>query len=398
MHAIPDDITAGFYSDPADLSNLRLIDRASVEHSAATLQALSAHDLDDRPLVIAVGTGGTLSMKEEGGIRSPDLDFNAIFERTDPSLRERFCVLGLDAFKLDSAQMDYTHVQDIAICLCYLWKICQTHKIPLNGFLILHGTDTLSFAGAAMSLIMGQGLPFSIVYTAAQKSIQTPINDAGINIRNALYTLESLSQNEMAEVVLVMGAQALLCSAAIKVHDHHSNAFAAPIHHPIADFSSLHYPVRLAPFLNPRRRTPFKPTIWQGAYSHTLVISSYLGFDPAIVRRQVEDPHVRAVLLYSYGAGTLYDGIIDAVMAGAALKNCPVFVVSPVNTDFKVVYESAKTVVDRGAIPLYMTLPAALAKIEIALRLHGDNIDAIGRFMTVNYVGEIPNGSAEKPR
>jgi hypothetical protein len=46
--------------------------------------------------------------------------------------------------------------------------------------------------------------------------------------------------------------------------------------------------------------------------------------------------------------------------------------------------------VQEGVIPLYMTMPTALAKIEIALRKYLGNTAAISRFMTDNYVGEIP--------
>lgn len=387
MSPVPVDIASGFLGDPADLSHLQLIDPAKVTALADELAALDAATLGGRKLFIAIGTGGTLSMKEVDGIRTPDLDFAAIFQRVDPGLQHRFHVLGLDAFKIDSAQMDYRHVQDLAVAMCYLW---QRAADKIAGFLILHGTDTLAYSGAALSLMMGQGLPFSIVYTAAQKSIQAPMNDAVRNIRSALYTLEALHDNDMAEVVSVMGSKAFLSSSAIKIHDLSCDALTAPLHPPVADFTMLDYPVKLAGFLKPRRSVPFKPTIWQGAFGHTLIVRSRLGLPPDVISHQIEEPRMQAIILYSYGAGTVYNGIIDVLMDGAQARNLPVFIVSPVNTHYKIVYQSARDLIDRGATPLYMTLPAALAKMEIGLRLHTGDIDGIARFMSSNYVGEVP--------
>jgi hypothetical protein len=65
--------------------------------------------------------------------------------------------------------------------------------------------------------------------------------------------------------------------------------------------------------------------------------------------------------------------------------------VSPVNAEYKVAYASGKDMMNRGVTPLYMTLPAALPKIEIALRMHAGDVAAMARFMTTNYVGEIPS-------
>ena len=78
----------------------------------------------------------------------------------------------------------------------------------------------------------------------------------------------------------------------------------------------------------------------------------------------------------------------------ASARGLPMFVVSPVNARYKVVYESAKRMVERGVVPLNMTLPAALAKIEIALEKFPGDAEAIGAFMQENYVGEVPGDEA----
>lgn len=379
---------AGFAQDPADLSNLQHISPAAVQNFVARLNACTPNG---KKLIAAIGTGGTLSMKIESGIRVPELDLAAIFDHIETSVKTRFEIVGLDAFRLDSSQLDYSYVADLAVALLYVWKHV---KAPIEGFLITHGTDTMAYSAAAMSLMMGPGLPFSIVYTGAQKPIQEPMSDAGVNLRNAMFTLEALNAAAMAEVMIVMGDKAMLGASAVKIDNMKANAFAAPLHQYALNFAALEYPLRLASWLNPRRQAAFAPTVWSDPFSRTLIVNSHLGLDPAMVTRQAEDPHIQAVLLYSFGAGTVYDAVADAIMDAARARGLPVFVVSPVNSEHKAVYESGKKLIDKGVIPLFMTLPAALAKIEIALRLYPGGVDAISNFMKENYVGEIPSADS----
>ena len=382
------DLSTGFLNPVDDLSALTLIDAKAVKDLAEAVNALDENALKGRKLAIMIATGGTLAMKTEGGIRVPHLDFESLLEASDPRLKDSFVVKGLQAFNIDSSQMDYRHTRDMAIAVTWLWR---NIKVPFIGFMVTHGTDTMTYTSAAMSLMMGQGMPFSIVYTGSQRPISEPISDAPINIRNALHTLDTLHKNDMAEVVIAVGDRALLATSAEKVDDMQANAFDSPRHRYVTSFMRLEYPIRLAEWLNPRRRVPFEPTIWQGDFSHTLVVKSTLGLDPRVVARQVAMPEVQAVILYSYGAGTVYEDITEAVMPTANSRNIPVFVVNPVHSDYRVEYLSSFKAIQRGAVPLDMTLSAALAKIEIALRMHMGDVRAMSRFMTSNYVGEIPS-------
>ncbi len=385
------DIEKGFIPFADDLSQLRLVDAQSVRDLAENINSFPPGDLANRKRVIVMATGGTVAMKMENGIRIPAFSCKDIFGLIDPQLQDNFLLHGLNAFNLDSSQMNYMHARDLAIVATYLWR--QIH-VPFLGFLVLHGTDTMAYTSAAMSLMLGQGLPFSIVYTGAQRPINDPINDVTANIRHALYTLEALHARDMAEVVIVMGERALLATSAEKVDDSSINAFAAPRHCYVSNFNRLEYPVRLAEWLNPRRRIPFEPKIWHGDFSHTMVIHSMLGLSPDAVARQVSLPDVHAVILYSYGAGTIYEGILNAVMPLAKQRNMPVFIVNPVNSDYRVEYSSNQLAVLMGAMPLDMTLPSALAKIEIGLRLHPGDVKGMARFMSSNFVGEIAANAA----
>lgn len=393
---LPPDLAAGFLADPDNLDHLVLIDAKAVKQFISDLNAHAAAKKDSRKLVGIIATGGTISMKTVDSVRSPDLDLAGILQQGGGGMAERFDLVGLDAFRIDSSQMDYRHVRDLAIALTHVWENC---KADLAGFLVLHGTDTMAYTAAAFSLLTGQGLPFSVAFTGSQKSVQEPMSDAPANLQHALFTLEALKNADMAEVVVVMGNKAMLATSAMKVDATRVNAFDAPLHQYVATFDTMEYPVRLAPWLNPRRKKAYEPTIWaQAQYAHTLIVHSALGLDPALVARQVADDAVQAVLLFSYGAGTVYDDVTQAIVSVARQRGIPAFVLSPVHAEYKAVYESARDLLQQGVTPLYMTLPTALAKIEIGLRKYPGDRAAISRFMTDNYVGEIPGETSRHSR
>lgn len=377
---------------PDDLTQLKLIDSAAVRKVA---EAIDSAPNNGQRTVVLIATGGTLAMKAEGGVRQPSFDFKQVLAHGNVRLPQGMDVHGLNAFSLDSSQMNYAHTREMAIVVSWLWK---NVKKPIAGFVITHGTDTMSYNAAAMSLITGPGLPCSIVFTGAQKPISEPMNDAAANLRNAFYTLESLAANDMAEVVIVMGDKAMLATSAEKIDDIHANAFDAPRHQYVATFNKMEHPVRLAPWLNPRRKVAFEPTIWHGNYGHTLVLKSHLGLSPAMVQQMMAFEETRAVMFYSYGAGTVYEPLLEVVLAEARKRNVPVFIVNPVHGDYRAEYLSSARAIKMGAVPLDMTLSAALAKLEIALRKHPENPQAVSDFMTRNYVGEIATAASKQDR
>lgn len=382
----------GFLKPADDLSALRHVAPQKVEAFLNEVNSIPASELTGRKLVVALGTGGTISSAmDDKNILMPTLDFAGIISQVAPDLAKLFLIKGLDLFRIDSSQMDYSHVRDQVIIITYLARRLER---PLLGFLVTHGTDTMHYSGAAVSLMTGPGLQYSIVYTGAQKPITAPLSDGRVNIRNALFTLEALSARRMAEVVLVMGDKAFLATGAEKVDDTLANAFDAPIHQSVARFDRLDYPVQLASWLKERRAAPFEPTIWPNDFSQTLVVKSTLGLSPEIVARQARDEAIKAIVIYTFGASTVYQGLVDAIMVPAREHNMPVFAVNPVYGNIRAVYEPGFYMLQQGIIPLYMTLPTTLAKIEVGLRMYENNNDALKEFMQRSYVGEVPSAES----
>jgi L-asparaginase/Glu-tRNA(Gln) amidotransferase subunit D len=287
---LPESTDFSFLETPDDLGLLQLIDPQAIRDLARDVNALTPDELGERKLIILLATGGTLAMRKVNGIRTPAFDWKEVFHPAEGLLLNRLEIRGLNAFNIDSSQMDFRHVQELAITMTWLWR---NITVPFEGFVVTHGTDTMAYSSAALSLMMGQGLPFSVAYTGAQRPLDDPMSDAPINLRNAFYVLESLHRKNMAEVVVVMGTRAILATSAEKVDDTSCNAFDAPWHSYVARLDDVSFPIPLASWLNPRRDMPFAPTIWQGAYAHSLVIKSTMGQDPELLVRQISDEEVK---------------------------------------------------------------------------------------------------------
>lgn len=350
----------------------------------------------DKLFVIGLGTGGTISMaaKEPGGPLAPELDFESIMRKTDPRLNEEFEVQGLDAFATDSSQLEIDDVGDLAIAMCYIWENMKPNiKKRFGGFLVVHGTDTMPKSGNHLEMMLGSNMPFNVVHTGAQKTINEKINDAQDNVKSSLYMIKMLHVNNCAESITVMGGRALLTAGMTKVSDHHSMAMATHMHRDVVDFGALPDPDthKLPAWLREKPGTRrFNPVIYRGP-NRVGQLEAEMQEDPRAIIAAMRFAARKALLLVTYGANT-YDYRAVALIAEEAKKQAmPVFAVSPVNADPKLdVYAAGAELSKAGVTPLYMTREAARAKLMTAFAKHGGDTATIEEFVGDNYVGEIP--------
>lgn len=354
-------------------------------------------DDSEKLFVIGIGTGGTISMsaKEPGGPLEPDLDFGSIMNKAEPRLSQEFEVQGIDAFRTDSSQLEIDDVGDLAISMCYIWeKMKPSLRKRFAGFLVVHGTDTMPKSGNHLEMMLGRNMPFNVVHTGAQKTINNKINDAQDNVKKSFYMLQMLHRNECAESVTVMGGRALLTAGMTKVSDHHAKAMATNMHKDVLDFGELPDPDKdkLPSWLREKPRTKrFNPVVYRGP-NRIGQIEAEMQEDPRAIIAGIRFAARRAILLVTYGANTFDQTTVKLIAAEAKRQGIPVFAVSPVNADPKLdVYAAGLQLLEAGVTPLYMTREAAHAKLMTACAKHGDDIASIEEFVVADFVGEVPN-------
>src|SRR3989339_1171813 len=115
-----------------------------------------------------------------------------------------------------------------------------------EGFVVVHGTNTMGFTAAALSFAL-QGLSKPIILTGAI----LPMNDiAGDGRMNLIFAIRA-AQLDVAEVCVVLGPRVLRGTRAKKVEDSLLQTFDSPRFPPLADFSTG---VRLHPWRIVRRK------------------------------------------------------------------------------------------------------------------------------------------------
>ena len=170
--------------------------------------------------ILLIATGGTIASAEDGDGLSPALTGEEL-ARSVPEI-EGLCELDIvQPMNIDSTNMrpaDWLRIAEV------IRENYDTH----DGFVVLHGTDTMSYTAAALSYLI-QDSPKPIVLTGSQQPMGNPFTDAKINLYQSLvYAVSDRSR----DVSIVFGGYAIAGTRARKQRTMSFNAF-----------NSINYPV-----------------------------------------------------------------------------------------------------------------------------------------------------------
>lgn len=78
--------------------------------------------------------------------------------------------------------MEIDYMADIVIVMGHIYKnISHEAKEFFAGFMVTHGTDTLSLSATYVNAMLGANYPFSVAFVGSQKTIDDQFTDVGIN-------------------------------------------------------------------------------------------------------------------------------------------------------------------------------------------------------------------------
>src|SRR5690606_24569308 len=132
-----------------------------------------------RGRVLIIYTGGTFGMTyNDEGVLIP-FDFSSILEQL-PILRNLQLDLTVASFDppIDSSNINPDH-------WIVIGQLIKDHYNEYDGFLVLHGTDTMAYTASALSFML-EGLNKPVIFTGAQLPISEPRSDARENLITAL--------------------------------------------------------------------------------------------------------------------------------------------------------------------------------------------------------------------
>ena len=171
--------------------------------------------MKEKKKILLIATGGTIACKKSDSGLSPAMTIDEILSYV-PQINDFCQVTSLQLFNIDST--DITPVHWLAIA-----RTIKDNYALYDGFVILHGTDTMAYTAAVLSyLIRNNRKP--VVLTGAQKPVNTDVTDAKTNLFDSfLYCTDSGAHG----VQIVFDGKVIEGTRAKKTHSKSYNAFSS---------------------------------------------------------------------------------------------------------------------------------------------------------------------------
>ena len=164
--------------------------------------------------ILMIGTGGTIASEVGGDGLTPELDAKGLL-RFVPNVAKWCSVDCIQLYNLDSTNIRPENWVGLA-------RVIRENYDRYDGFVISHGTDTMSYTAAALSYLV-QGSPKPIVLTGAQKPIWFDSTDSKRNLTDAfLYACRGCGG-----VQIVFNGNVILGTRARKVRSKSFKAFTS---------------------------------------------------------------------------------------------------------------------------------------------------------------------------
>lgn len=333
--------------------------------------------------ILVIYTGGTIGMcpTESGFQPKPDwLEsvFKLIRELQDPRM---------PSWEL----LEYNPLIDSSNASPELWQkiandIAENYH-HYDGFLVLHGTDTMAYTASAVSFLL-ENLSKPVIFTGSQLPLSEIRSDARQNILNALYIMTYFN---LSEVCIYFDNKLLRANRSVKTSATRYSAFESP-NYPVLAKTGVNIDMRFKHLLAP-------PTATQGFVLHQLKQDIHIasmrlfpGIDFDIVKNILQKP-IQALVIESYGAGNaptnrkdLYELLSQAEQKNILVINCTQCLHGFVNTD---IYETGCMFAANGVVSVAdMTIEAVLTKLYFVLS-QDLTFDQQRKLMAIDIRGEI---------
>ncbi|KAL0819473.1 hypothetical protein ABMA28_007577 [Loxostege sticticalis] len=260
-----------------------------------------------------------------------------------------------------------------------------------DGFVVLHGTDTLSYTASALSF-MFENIGKCIVLTGSQIPIFEPRSDGSDNFVSSLLIAGGLN---IPEVTLFFGSKLFRGNRARKISANNLYAFDSPNCVPLVE-------VGLEFQLN--KKAIFKPKVIEKCRLHAKMSKNvgllriFPSISSSVIKAFVQPP-IEGVVLESYGAGNIpsnrediFEEIREAVKRGVIVVNITQCATGAVASPR---YETGRLLAKCGVVSGYdMTPEAALTKLSYVLSKTELSYQEKIEMMSTNIRGELTTASS----
>ncbi|WP_217693825.1 MULTISPECIES: asparaginase [Thalassotalea] len=324
-------------------------------------------------------TGGTIGMKtsEQGYIPAKGHLIESI-QNMPEFYREEMPEFTLKEYHplIDSSNMTPSDWQRIAD------DIAEKYQ-EYDGFVVLHGTDTMAYTSSALSF-MFENLSKPVIVTGSQIPFSQLRSDGQVNLLNALYIAANYPINEVG---LFFNNRLFRGNRAIKAYADGFNAFDSPNMPPLLE-AGINIKIVAGSIASGSTDTVKMTRITPQPIG---VVHLYPGISHELIANVIQQP-VRALIVRSYGVGNapqderLLALLSDANERGIIVVNCSQCIKGRVNMEG---YATGSALSRCGVISGQdMTLEATLTKLHYLLSQSLTNEQIKGLFIK-NLRGEL---------
>lgn len=345
------------------------------------------HDMTQKSALLLIYTGGTIGMKQDmKDLTLKPFDFSQILDEV-PEIRKFAFKIDTYSFEppIDSSDVEPSLWQDLA-------RLIKEKYEDYDGFIILHGTDTMSYSASALSFML-DGLTKPVIFTGSQLPIGVPRTDGKENLISAVEIASAKDKDghpAVPEVCVCFDSLLMRGNRSTKVNSEVFRAFQSPNFPPLAEAGiNIRY----------NNESIRKPNDWYQSLTintdldtRVSILKIHPGITPEVVRNILCGKDTRAIIMETYGSGNAptRDWFLDIVKESSAMNKIIVNVTQclagTVNMN---IYANGKALERAGVIDGYdSTTESALAKLFYLMGKSRDN-EWVKAMMSRNLKGEI---------
>ena len=246
--------------------------------------------------ILLIYTGGTIGMVKDydSGVLKA-FNFKKLLKNI-PELMQLGCDIDSYSFDtpIDSSNMNTSYWTLIA-------TVIEERYEQYDGFVVLHGSDTMSYTASALSYML-ENLTKPVIFTGSQLPIGDLRTDAKENLITSIQiaALQKKGRAVIQEVGLYFEYKLYRANRTTKINAEHFEAFASLNYPPLVE-SGVHLKIN-DEFLikkNPRK----KLVVHKNMDTNVAILKLFPGLSEFVVESILQTPNLKALIIETYGAG-----------------------------------------------------------------------------------------------
>lgn len=246
--------------------------------------------------ILLIYTGGTIGMQkdfETGALKA--FNFSKLLQRV-PELKLLDCAIETISFENPIDSSNISPESWVAIA-----EVIEQNYTAFDGFVVLHGSDTMSYSASALSFML-ENLGKPVIFTGSQLPIGDLRTDAKENLITAIQ-IASLQENGkpvITEVGLYFEYKLYRGNRTTKISAEHFNAFTSP-NYPFLIESGVHLKVNKDLLLPLDENQPLR--VHKVFDNNVVILKMFPGINQKVLETLVHIPDLKGIVLETYGSG-----------------------------------------------------------------------------------------------